>query len=205
MSSPRKTVGTVLFAMTELTNAATLDVAVSAEIDVAKKDYGMVYLHHGFFEGGSNANPQKWLIQISGQTSGNADWMTYQEVNITFSGTVGDEGFDANEAAGVKEIAVGDTTGFAHADSVLVHHTELTFSEWATVAELVSNTTITLVDALTTDQTSATSTLFGSAQHNAIPMDLRGINRLRVLYYNNLGAAMDSVIEATMTTLDQYS
>ena len=207
MSRPNKTVGTELFAMTALTHATTLNVQKSAEIDTSTMIAGIIYLHHGFNEAAAdNASGQRWVIQISPATTGNRLWVPYQTVNITYTGTTASEVFGSTEpAAEVLITTIASTTGFSHGGDVFIRNATFTNSEWATVAEFVANTSITLVDGLTNAQTITTSILFPDAQHNAIPMDFSGINRLRVLYYNNFATASNTVIEASLTTTDAYT
>lgn len=207
MSSPVKTVETELFAMTALTHVATLDVQISAEIDTTTMISGAVYLHHGFNEAAAdNASGQRWIIQVSPSATGTRHWIPHTTVNITFTGTTASEAFAETEAVGIKLIDnVVSTTGFAPGDACFIRDTTFSESEWATVAEFVTNDSITLVDGLTNEKALTTSIIFPDAQHNVIDMNLLGINRLRVLYYNNFITGSNTVIEASLTSLDSYS
>lgn len=200
MAAPTKTIGTSLFTHQAVTNPAVVE---STEIDVSTTIWCTIFLYHAFIEATANTNPQTWLIQVSDQTSGDEDWLTIQEIPISETGTPADETLDNNESAAATVIELTLTAGFVSRDEVYFHHVTLGSGEWALIASIVTDTSITLVDGLTNAQPT-TSVVRGSAQKDMVTLNLTTHNRLRVLYFNDGGTASNTHIKATLTTWDTF-
>lgn len=203
MSTPDKTVGTSLITHQHVTNPATV---VGSAVDTLTSIRATVFLFHGFTDAATaNTDPQKWLIQGSAQTSGNEDWITLKTVNITFAGTITTEALTATEAAGVKVLAVADEAEYVSGDGVYILDAgTATDSEWALVEQVVVNTSVDIIDGLTTGKDSS-DFLFDNPQTEVVYIELEGINRIRIVYMNEGATAANTAIKANMTTLDSYS
>ena len=207
MSSPRKTVGTVLISHQLSTNHLTdaSGYIVGTAVDTRTMIHADVYLFHAFVEAASNANAQTWLIQACSETDDESKWVDVQTVTITFTGTPATEAItDGPFPATTKPIDVAATAEFVAGDQVYIQDANtLGDSEWARVDHVVTNVTVDLVDGLTNAKDSS-DFFWDNPQTDKIPIDLQGVNRLRVAYVNRAAGANTHVM-ATMTTLDQYS
>lgn len=204
MATPSQTAGTSVITHQEVTHPESV---VSAAIDVSAVIRATLFLFHAFIEIGANTNPQKWLIQTSALTTGDEDWITLQTVNISFAGTVTTEALTATEPVGETALAVTDASEYASGDGIYIQDAGVAAdSEWGLV-DIVDTTPaefIHLVDGLTNAK-DASDFVFDNPQTNAIPLELEAHSRLRVIYINEGGTAMDTAVKATLTTLDSYT
>ena len=201
MAAPTQTIGTSVLSHQAVAQGATV---VSSAINVATKIRGSLFLFHALVEQTANTNPQKWIIQTSGETSGDEDWITIQEIPISFTGTPGGEVLTATEPIGETVIAVAATTGFVQGAELYVENDVLASGEWATVDGIVGNTSVDLLSGLTNEQTAAASFLFSDAQKDIVTLDLTTHNRIRVIYQNEGATAVNAQIKATLTTWDTF-
>ena len=206
MSKPDKTPDVSLIGLVDAPNhlTAATGFVSGTVVDVSNVIRGVISLFHGFHEVGTNTGTQKWIIRTSGSASGNDTWVIFQTVNITFSGLTKIEPVTTTEAAGVSSIAVAATADYVGGDEIFIHDgNDATQSEWGIVDNVVVNTSIELVDGLTTGKDDGDD-CFDNPQINHIPIELEGVLRLQVLFSNRAVSGMDSSVKALLTTTDQY-
>ena len=202
MAAYTQTIGTSLVAHQEVTHPATVKGSV---VSVATKLQTKIHLFHGFIQAAANTNPPSWLVQVSGETSGDEDWVTLVEIPISETGTPADEQLDASEGAGVTSIAVTLTAGFAAGDEIYIRDAGTAADgEWALIQEIVTDTSVELMDGLTNAKDSS-DFIFGSAQKDVVTLDCATINRVRVISMHEGAAGADTVIKADMTTADTFA
>ncbi len=201
MAQYSQTIGTSLISHQAATNPATVKGSaqnVSGKIRVA------LFLFHALVEATANTDAQKWLIQASGESSGDEDWVTIAEVPIKETGTPATEALTATEPGGETTMAVASTTGFEAGDYIYLEDTgTLGDSEWALVQEIVLNTSIVLMDGLTNGKDSS-DVAWGSAEMQVVELDVAAFNRIRVIYMNEGATAANAHIKATMTSADEF-
>ncbi len=206
MSKPDKTAAISLIDLVDVPNHLTTATGFvkGTEVSVQNAIRGVISLFNGFHEVGANAGPQKWIIRTSGSASGDDTWGIWQTVNITFTGTTKIEPLTATEAAGVSSIAVAATADYVAGDEIFIHDgNDATQSEWGIVNNVVVNTSIELVDGLTTGKDSGDD-CFDNPQINHIPIELEGMMRLQVLYSNRAVNGMHTSIKALLTITHSY-
>ena len=199
---------TVLLAHQAVTNPATVvGSAISVPSITVDPDTGqqhrvdevLVEVYHAFNEGAANTNGQAILIQTSISTSGNLDWITAAQHDPVEGLTPADEVCTATEPIGEKVIAVAATAGFASEAMIYIRDTVLADSEWAIVESIVSNTSVTVIDGLTTAHSLTTTSLFASAEKFSSVVSLKGIERIRLVYMNEGGTAANTHVKAEYT------
>lgn len=181
----------VALAHQAVTHPATV---VGSTLDVSTKLAMSVVLFHASVEAAANTNPGKFLVQASGAASGNEDWVTIAEVDATIS-TADTEAMTATEPVGETALAVAATAGFAANDVLYIQNTTVGNGEWARCREIVTNTTIDLVDGLTNEQTSS-SVLWNDADIWIVPLDLPAIGRVRVVFQSEGATSVNCHIKA---------
>jgi hypothetical protein len=111
----------------------------------------------------------------------------------------------ATEPAAETVLAVADDDGFVALDDIYIQDTgTLANSEWAKVQEVVTDTSITITDGLTTEKDSS-DVLWGSAQRFTHNLDLFGaaaVGRLRVIFMHEGAAGANMHVRAMMVTGD---
>lgn len=198
MASPNKTAGIIVLAQQEVLNGNTVKSPVQ---DVATKFAATLFLWHGFRAATANTNPQRFIIEVSSQESGDNDWAALQTIT-TKTGTPADEDLDAAEAAGDTVLEVTLTAGFAEGDLVLVDdNSDATQSEWRTVKSVVLDTSVTITQGLEFAK-GIGDDLFGNAEVFVVQLDLLAIKRIRVTYMNEGATAPATVVKVEMITAD---
>ncbi len=121
-------------------------------------------------------------IQTSGNTSGDEDWTTYKTL-FSPTGTANSEVTSGTETAGATVIECASTTGYVADETrwIFFEHTTPANSEMALLVSAVSNTSVTLQDGITNDQTAGT--MFNIAQNYTVPLPFAA-NRFRIIYDN---------------------
>ncbi len=158
----------------------------------------MVYTNHANVEATANATGVSYLIEINAEASNDDHWHTVDEI-ITGTTAAADEALDATEPVGEVVIAITLTAGFAIDQQIYIVHTTLASSEWARLVDLITDTSITILYGLTTDQTAAASTLWTQAERHATYVNLTGASRLRGTVIHR--AATGSNIQFYMSAL----
>ncbi len=110
----------------------------------------------------------------------------------------------ATEPVGEKVLAVTDTTGFAAYDNLYVQHSTLANSEWGTCQEIVTSTSIDLVDGLTNEQTSS-SVIWNDADIWTVQLDLTAVTRIRVNFQCEGAVGCNCHIKALGITSDSIA
>jgi hypothetical protein len=199
--TPNKSNSVVVLAHQAVTHPVTI---VGSSIAALTKKAVTIFMFHGFAEAGANTNPGKFKVQIrpdAGDGSVNEHWVTIATF-VTSSNTTVSEAFTATEAAGVKVCAVSSTTGFAAEDKVYIRHTTLASSEWAEIQEIVTNTSIDILDGLTAEQTAAASTFFSDATNFICSLNLNANESYRVIWSHEGATGMNGHVKALAITHD---
>ena len=121
------------------------------------------------------------------------------------AGTPDDEVLTAIEPAAETVLAVAATAGFAAGDVVYIQDIDtLANSEWGRLQEIVTNTSIDLIDGLTNEKSTAGSgcKAFNDATVQSMYVDLTGITRLRVVFQHEGATGANVHVKAIMVTGD---
>jgi len=168
---------------------------VGSALDVSTKLGLTLALFHGSVEAVANTNPGKFLVQISGAASGNEDWVTVYTFDATIS-TADTEAMTATEPIGETALAVAATAGFAANDILYIQDTgTLANSEWGRCREIVTDTTINLVDGLTNAKDSS-DIIKNDADMFTCQLDLTAVARARVVFQHEGTAGANCHIKA---------
>ncbi len=121
-------------------------------------------------------------IQISSTTSGDEAWTTLTSF-IGPTGTANSEVTSGTETPGSTVIECASTTGYVADETrwIFFEHTTPANSELALLVSAVTNTSVTLQDGITNDQTAGT--MFNIAQSYVINLPF-STNRVRIIYDN---------------------
>lgn len=200
MATPTKTQGTVVLSHQAVTHP---DTVVGSAIDVSTAIGGSIYLFHAAVEAVANTNPGIFLIQTSASSTGNEDWITMLSYAAN-DGTADTEAMTATEPAGETVLAVASTTGFLANDLLYIQDTvTLADSEWARCKEIVTNTSVDLVDGLTNAKDSS-DVIWNDATLLNVPVDFTGAGRLRVVFQHEGAAGANVHIKALAVTTDSF-
>jgi hypothetical protein len=196
--TPTKTAGTSLLTHQAVTHPDTVK---GSAADVSTKFAARVFLFHASVEAAANTNPGVFRIEGSASASGDEDWATIHTVAATIS-TADTEAMTATEPSAETVLAVASTTGFIAGDKLYIQDTgTLADSEWAVCQEVVTNTSINLVDGLTTGKDSA-DVIWNDADIWAITVDLTCITRLRVVFQHEGTVGANCHVKAMMVSFD---
>lgn len=168
---------------------------VGSALDVSTKLAMTLALFHASVEAAANTNPGRFLVQASGAASGNEDWATVAEFDATIS-TADTEAMTATESIGETALAVAATAGFVANDILYIQDTTVVADgEWARCREIVTNTTIDLVDGLTNEKDSA-DVIWNDADIWTCQLDLTAVARVRVVFQHEGAAGVNCHIKA---------
>ena len=168
---------------------------VGSALDVSTKLALTLQLYHASVEATANTNPGKFLVQVSGASSGNEDWSTVAEFDATIS-TADTEAMTATEPIGEKALAVAATAGFVANDILYIQDAgTVGDGEWARCREIVTNTTIDLVDGLTNAK-DASDVIWNDADIWTVQLDLTAIARYRVVFIHEGAVGANAHIKA---------
>lgn len=179
------------------------DTIVGPSVQCSRFNEVVISAYHGFNEAVPNTNSGSFLLQTSITVSGNEDWVT-EKIIVTASGTPSDEVFTATEPADEATIAVASTSGFGPKDYVYVRDAVVTDSEWVRVREIVTDTSIVLIDGLTREHALTTTAIFGNAEKFVERMTTSASQRVRMVYVHegSIGANTHIKAEVEFSTLD---
>lgn len=201
VSTPTKTAGTVLLAHQAITHPDTVK---GSATDVSTKWGATVFLFHASVEAAANTNSGIFRVEGSASSSGDEDWATLYTVAATVS-TADTEAMTATEPSAETVLAVASTTGFVAGDILYIQDTgTLADSEWAVCQEIVTNTSINLIDGLTTGKDSA-DVIWNDADRWAIYIDLAAITRIRVVFQHEGSVGANCHVKALMVSFDNSS
>ena len=192
----------VALAHQAVTHPATV---VGSALDVSTKFAMTLDLFHASVEAAANTNPGKFLVQKSASETGNEDWVTIFEFDATIS-TADTEAMTATEPIGEKALTVAATAGFVTGDKLYVQDvTTLANSEWGLCREIVTDTSIDLVDGLTNAK-AINDVIWNDADvWTPIFLDLTGIGRVRVLFMHEGVAGANCHVKALATYGDSIA
>lgn len=198
MAALTKTQGTVVLTHQAVTHPDT--VKGSAQ-DVSTKLAATILCFHASVEAAANTNPGSFLVQVSGSSSGDENWVTIYTFTAMAS-TADTEAMTATEPIGETVLAVASTTGFIAGDNLYIQDTgTLGDSEWAKCQEFVSNTSINLIDGLTRAKDSS-DVIWNDAEVFIAQIDLTAVGRLRVIFQHEGAVGANVHVKALMITGD---
>jgi len=182
----------VTLAHQAVTHPATV---VGSTLDVSTKLGMTLALFHTSVEAAANTNPGKFLVQVSGAASGTEDWITAYEFDATVS-TADTEAMTATEPVGEKVLVVAATAGFVANDILYIQDTSVVADgEWGRCQEIVTNTSINLVDGLTNQKDSA-DVIWNDADIFTCQLDLTSIGRVRVVFQHEGATGVNCHVKA---------
>ncbi len=199
----KKTIST----LKAITAVAASAQSISSILTARKAIQALVFIDFGL---DSVAAPvgAEFIVQASQQDSGNATWRTLDGARritgtVTPTAIVLGSGGDATPAAGATVIACTAAVP-VRGDSIFFKNSTIANSEWSRVVGVDATggaENFTIRDGLSNAQ--AAGTYYNKAEHFVIPVDLRGITRLRVVCNNNYAAsAVSCVWRCTIITTD---
>ncbi len=200
MAALSKTQDITVLAHQAITHPATV---VGTAQDVTTKFSATIYLYHASIEATANTNPGKFLVQTTPSATGNDGWATVYEFDATIS-TADTEAMTATEPVGETVLAVAATAGFVAYDKLYIQHSTLANSEWRICKEIVTDTSIDIVDGLTNEQTSS-SVIWNDADLWVCALDLTSVGRVRVLFMHEGATGANCHIMSLMSTGDSIS
>lgn len=201
MAAFSKTQGTTILTHQAVTHP---DTAKGSVQDVSTKISTLIAMFHASVEAAANTNPGSFLLQVSASSSGDEDWVTVRKFTVQVS-TADTEAMTATEPAAETVLAVASTTGFAAEDKLYIQDTgTLADSEWALCQEIVTNTSINLVDGLTSEKDSS-DVIWNDAEIFFAQLDLSSVGRLRVVFQHEGAAGANVHVKAMMITGDSFA
>jgi hypothetical protein len=172
--------------------------------DVATKLAATLILFHASVEAAANTNPGKFLVQVSGSSSGDEDWTTAYEFDATIS-TADTEAMTATEGIGETVLAVAATAGFAANDILYIQDASVVVDgEWGRCKEIVTNTSIDLIDGLTNAK-DASDVIWNDADIFICQLDLTAVGRVRVVFQHEGAAGANCHVKGLMVTGDSIA
>lgn len=177
---------------------------VGSAIECLTKRGVVIFLYHGYIEAAADTNPGTFKVQVrpdAGDGSATEHWITVAE--FVAKGTTPDtEAISGAEAIGQTVIEVASTTGFVAGDLLYIQDAgTLADSEWGECQEVVTNTSIDLVDGLTVAKDSS-DVIWNDASKFVCALDLSGIESFRVLWSHEGAAGANGHVKALAITHD---
>lgn len=203
--TPNKTDSVAVLAHQVATHPVTI---VGSSIAALTKRAVTIFMYHGYIEAANDTNPGKFKVQIrpdAGDGSVNEHWITVAEFVAKGTEPPDSEVMTAIEAAGVKVLAVAATAGFVAEDELYIRDIDtLADSEWAECQEIVTNTSIDILDGLTVEKSTAGSgcIIFNDASRFACALDLNANETYRVVWSHEGGTGADGHVKALAITHD---
>ncbi len=190
----------IIIALQAVTHPGTVK---STQVDVSGKFSCVVYLYHALVEAVANTNPGIFKVQTNPSTT-DEDWVDAYTAQVT-DATPATEALTATEAIGSTVIDVASTTGFAALDDVFMQDSgTVADGEFATVEQIVANTSVDLVHGLTRAKDSA-DFIWGSAQKFTVPVNLDGVSQLQVVFMHEGATGANAQVKAIAYYLDSIS
>lgn len=183
---------------------------VGSDVDCLTKRAVTIFMYHGYIEAAADTNPGAFKVQVrpdAGDGVVTEHWITVAEF-VAKGTTPDDEVMTAIEAVGVKVLAVAATAGFVAGDLLYIQDIDtLASSEWAECQEIVTNTSIDVVDGVTVEKSTAGSgcTIFNDASKFVCTLDLNANESFRVIWMHEGAAGANGHIKALAITHDSDS
>lgn len=201
MAAFSKTQGISVLTHQAVTHPAT--VKGSAQ-DVSTKFSATIVMYHASVEAVANTNPGSFYVQMSPSSSGDEDWATVGQYKAD-TGTAATEAMTATEPAAETVLAVASTTDFAAGDNLYIQDTgTLADSEWGKCEQIVTNTSIDLIDGLTNGKDSS-DVIWNNAEIFVCPLDVSAIGRVRVVFQHEGATGANVHVKAIMVTGDSIA
>lgn len=197
MATIVKTQGTTILTHQAITHPDT--VKGSAQ-DVSTKLAATIIMFHSSVEATANTNAGSFYVQVSATSSGDEDWATVAQFTANTT-TADTEAMTATEPIAETVMAVASTTGFVATDLLYIQNSTVGNGEWNVCKEIVSNTSIDLLDGLTNQQTN-TSVIWNDANVFTCQLDLTAVGRLRVVFIHEGTTGANCHVKAIMVTGD---
>ena len=160
-----------------------------------------IHLYHANIEATANATGVSYALQTTPEASGNESWSTIVPFVTTTTAAVS-EPPSGSEAASQTDIAVASTTGFSVGNIIYFQDAgTLADSEWGEVENVVSNTSIDLVDGITNAKDTA-DFIWTEAELYVIQLDLTAVSRLRIRVVHRAATGSNIHFKAIMTRAD---
>lgn len=199
--TPNKTDSVEVLAHQAATHPVSI---VGSAVDCRTKRSAVIFLYHAYVEATADTNPGKFVVQIrpdAGDGSVDEHWITIAEYEA--KGTTPDtEAMTATEPAAETSLAVSDTTGFAAEDELYIQDTgTLANSEWALCQEVVTNTSIEIMDGLTNQKDNA-DVIWNDASKFVCALDLNAVESFRVLWMHEGATGANGHVKALAITYD---
>lgn len=199
--TPNKTDSVEVLAHQAATHPVSI---VGSAVDCRTKRSAVIFLYHAYVEATADTNPGKFVVQIrpdAGDGSVDEHWITIAEYEA--KGTTPDtEAMTATEPATETSLAVSDTTGFAAEDELYIQDTgTLANSEWALCQEVVTNTSIEIMDGLTNQKDNA-DVVWNDASKFVCALDLNAVESFRVLWIHEGATGANGHVKALAITYD---
>jgi len=194
-STPNKTGGGTLFA---LASTAASTVAIASAVDVSTKFGCLINIYFGRRSATAAGAGVNILVEGSTFASGDDNWGTLAQLTTGFAACEA-EAVSGTVNAGATVITVAATANLTAQDFIFIDNSTIANSEWRRIKSIVSNTSVTVIDALTNAQTG--STLYDSAESYAVSLDLSRMMRLRIVFDGSLFTQAFAA-KATVSYLD---
>ncbi len=199
MATVSKTVATSVLSIQQI---AALGNVKSAVQTVTSKFAAQFGIHLGRDDtGGALPVGVTFRVEASMKSSGDDQWFPLAEYT---SGTAASfsEAVTGTEAAGSTVIECASTSEFTAGDIILFKNSTLANSEWGRVVSIVTDTSITVLDAITNAQTG--STMYDKGEFWSPVVDLLCVTRLRLHADagSSSGTGRTVIVEAYMNTCD---
>jgi len=177
---------------------------VGSTQDVSTKRAVLIFMYHGYIEATADTNPGKFKIQVrpdAGSGSVLEHWITIAEYLVKGT-TPSDEALTATEPSGETVLAIASTTGLAAEDQVYILDAgTLADSEWGELQEIVTDTSATLMDGLTTGKDSSDS-IFNDASRFVCALNLEFVKAYRVVWSHEGVTGANGHVKALAVTYD---
>ena len=130
--------------------------------------------------------------------------VTVSEFDATIS-TADTEAMTATEPAAETVLVVASTTGFTANDLLYIQDTTVVAdSEWGRCQEIVTDTSINLVDGLTNEKDNA-DVIWNDADLFVAQLDLTAITRIRTVFQHEGAAGANCHIKGLLVTGDSIA
>jgi hypothetical protein len=199
--TPVKTDSVEVLAHQAATHPTTI---VGSAIDCRTKRAATIWMWHAYVEATADTNPGHFEVQVrpdAGDGSATEHWVSV--LKLYAKGTTPDsEAMTATEPIGETVLAVASTTGFVTEDLLYIQDTgTLADSEWGECRKVVSNTSIDLVDGLTTQKDSS-DVIWNDASMFVVRLDLTSVESFRVIWHHEGATGANGHVKALATTYD---
>jgi hypothetical protein len=194
MATFSKTLGT-LYA---LASTAASSVSLGTPLDVSTKMGGLVYVRFGRRSATAAGAGCNIRLEASHSASADNSWYPFAVFTTAFAACEA-EAVTGTVAAGATAITCASTTNLAAGDIIFIDNGTIGNSEWARIKSIVTNTSVTVEDALVNAATGCTLT--DSAEIYAPVAIPEGASRIRCVVDASL-FTQACAVEARYSTID---